>query len=85
MGIPTLPLYGAVSHGFFMLTGFAIEMPPEGYGGAALPGTQSLLRNWKRWESGDVEPDDFYKPLVAATFGTVTAAFFPVARVDDLD
>jgi tetratricopeptide (TPR) repeat protein len=53
------------------------------HGGAALPGTQSLLRNWKRWESGDVEPDDFYKPLVAATFGTVTAAFFPRDRGDD--
>ena len=47
------------------------------HGGGALPSSQSLLRNWKRWESGDVEPDDFYKPLVAATFGTVTAAFFP--------
>jgi tetratricopeptide (TPR) repeat protein len=42
-----------------------------------------LLRNWKRWESGDVEPDDFYKPLLAATFGTVTAAFFPRDRGDD--
>jgi hypothetical protein len=51
--------------------------------GAALPGMQSLLRNWKRWESGDVEPDDFYKPLLAATFGTVTAAFFPRDRGHD--
>src|SRR4051794_33574682 len=54
----------------------------KAHGGAALPGTQSLLRNWKRWESGDVEPDNFYKPLVAATFGTVTAAFFPRDRDD---
>jgi tetratricopeptide (TPR) repeat protein len=36
-----------------------------------------MLRNWKRWEAGDSEPDDFYKPLLAKTFGTVTAAFFP--------
>ncbi|MFL6074817.1 MAG: XRE family transcriptional regulator [Mycobacteriales bacterium] len=39
--------------------------------------TESLLRNWKRWESGKVEPDDFHKPLIAKTFGTVTAAIFP--------
>lgn len=37
----------------------------------------SLLRNWKRWEAGDVEPDEFYKRLIAKMFGTVTAAFFP--------
>ncbi|MEV6368704.1 XRE family transcriptional regulator [Micromonospora musae] len=43
----------------------------------ALPSTASLLRNWKRWEAGEVEPDDFYKPLIAKTFGTVSAAFFP--------
>jgi tetratricopeptide (TPR) repeat protein len=47
-----------------------------------LPGTNSLLRNWKRCESGEVEPDDFYKPLIATTFGTVTAAFFPSAKPD---
>lgn len=40
----------------------------------------SLLRNWKRWEAGSTEPDAFYKPLLAATFGTVTAAFFPAPR-----
>jgi tetratricopeptide (TPR) repeat protein len=38
---------------------------------------ESLLRNWKRWESGRVEPDDFHKRLIAKTFGTVTAAIFP--------
>ncbi|MET7426212.1 XRE family transcriptional regulator [Dactylosporangium sp. NPDC005555] len=47
-----------------------------------LAGTSSLLRNWKRWEAGDAEPDGFYKPLVAATFGTVTAAFFPAPQSD---
>jgi tetratricopeptide (TPR) repeat protein len=55
----------------------------QAHGGAALPAAESLLRNWKRWESGDVEPDDFYKPLVAATFGTVAAAFFPRDRGHD--
>src|SRR5689334_6933546 len=44
---------------------------------ARLAEKPSLLRNWKRWEAGDAEPDAFYKPLVAKTFGTVTAAFFP--------
>ncbi len=42
-----------------------------------LAGHESLLRSWKRWEAGEVEPDDFHKPLIAKTFGTVTAAFFP--------
>jgi tetratricopeptide (TPR) repeat protein len=50
-----------------------------------LPGNGSLLRNWKRWEAGDTEPDDFYKPLIAKTFGTVTAAFFPGSHHRDLD
>jgi len=47
------------------------------HGPDSLPGQDSLLRSWKRWESGDVEPDEFYKPLIALTFGTVTAALFP--------
>lgn len=56
----------------------------EAHAKGGVPGTASLLRNWKRWESGDVEPDDFYKPLIARTFGTVCGAFFPPAeaRVD---
>jgi hypothetical protein len=41
----------------------------------ALPAPRNLLRNWKRWEAGDAEPDDFHKRLIAKTFGTVTAAF----------
>jgi hypothetical protein len=44
-----------------------------------------MLRNWKRWESGEVEPDDFYKPLIAKTFGTVTAAFFPRESRSDVE
>jgi hypothetical protein len=41
-----------------------------------LPDEPALLRNWKRWESGTY-PDDFYRPLIAKTFGTVTEAMFP--------
>lgn len=43
----------------------------------------SLIRNWKRWEAGDAEPDDFYKPLIAETFGTVTASLFPAKPKSD--
>jgi tetratricopeptide (TPR) repeat protein len=41
-----------------------------------LPDDSTLLRNWKRWEAGTY-PDDFYRPLIAKTFGTVTTALFP--------
>jgi tetratricopeptide (TPR) repeat protein len=55
-----------------------------------LPGTSSLLRQYKRWEAGEVEPDrgraePLYKPIIAATFGTVTHAMFPVAPKRDAD
>lgn len=50
-----------------------------------LPGDASLLRSWKRWEAGEVEPDDFHKKLIAKTFGTVTAAFFPAFSRKDAD
>jgi tetratricopeptide (TPR) repeat protein len=46
---------------------------------------QSLLRQWKRWEEGEVEPGDFYKPIIARMFGTVTHAFFPVPSRRDPD
>jgi len=53
-----------------------------------LPSEETLRRNWKRWEAGTVQPDDFYAPLIAKTFGTVTNALFPVKsppkRGDDL-
>ncbi|SDK82516.1 hypothetical protein SAMN05421806_112189 [Streptomyces indicus] len=38
-----------------------------------------MIRQWKRWESGETKPSDFYQPIIAATFGTVTHALFPVA------
>lgn len=45
-----------------------------------LPTDSTLLRNWRRWESGESRPDEFYAPIIAAAFDTVTAAFFPKAR-----
>src|SRR5690606_15890589 len=45
-----------------------------------LPTDSTLLRNWRRWESGESRPDDFYAPLIAAAFDTVAAAFYPKAR-----
>ena len=57
---------------------------------AVLPSTSSLLRQYKRWEAGEVEPDRgkaelFYKPIIAKMFGTVTHAMFPVAGRRDGD
>ena len=45
----------------------------------------SLLRQYKRWEAGEVTPKEFYQPIIAATFGTVTHAMFPVAPKRDAD
>jgi hypothetical protein len=50
-----------------------------------LPDDASLLRQWKRWESGEVTPGEFYQPIIAAAFGTVTHAMFPVAPKRDAD
>ncbi|AQW53407.1 XRE family transcriptional regulator [Streptomyces violaceusniger] len=41
-----------------------------------LPADDSLIRQWKRWESGQL-PNEFYRPLIATAFGTVTNALFP--------
>jgi tetratricopeptide (TPR) repeat protein len=47
-----------------------------------LPADESMVRQWKRWESGQM-PGDFYRPVIAALFGTVTHAIFPApARRD---
>ena len=50
-----------------------------------LPSTSSLLRQYKRWEAGEVTPKEFYQPIIAETFGTVTHAMFPVAPKRDAD
>ena len=43
----------------------------------SLPDDASMLRQWKRWESGEHTPSEFYQPIIAAAFGTVTHAMFP--------
>ena len=48
-----------------------------------LPAQATLIRQWKRWEAGEVQPSDFYQPIIAATFGTVTHAVFPVPPRSD--
>ena len=50
-----------------------------------LPAKDSLLRRVHAWESGASCPDDFYKPIIAHTFGTVTAAIWPVTATRDGD
>jgi transcriptional regulator with XRE-family HTH domain len=37
----------------------------------------SLVRYWRRWEAGEVMPDEFHQPIIAKIFDTVTHAFFP--------
>ncbi|HEX5568368.1 MAG TPA: XRE family transcriptional regulator [Streptomyces sp.] len=49
-----------------------------------LPSDESMVRQWKRWESGTM-PGGFYRPLIAATFGTVTHAVFPAPSKRDGD
>jgi tetratricopeptide (TPR) repeat protein len=44
-----------------------------------------MVRQWKRWESGEIQPSDFYKPIIAAVFGTVTHAIFPAPARRDGD
>ena len=63
---------------------------PRTHAQAVLPATSSLLRQYKRWEAGEVEPDRgkaelFYKPIIAKMFGTVTHAMFPVPARRDAD
>jgi len=40
-----------------------------------------LLDQWKRWERGRNRPDEYYRPLIAATLGTVVESIFPTPRV----
>jgi transcriptional regulator with XRE-family HTH domain len=49
------------------------------HGDQQTPGQESLLRQWKRWEAGVVEPGH-YQALIARTFGTATAVIFPPDR-----
>ena len=49
-----------------------------------LPGLDALVRSWKRWEAGEVEPDGtrepFYKPIIARMFGTTPEDIWPQRR-----
>src|SRR5215831_10117591 len=45
----------------------------------------NLLRQWKRWEAGEVTPGEFYQPIIARTFDTTTHAMFPVPRKRNAD
>ena len=48
---------------------------------SAEPLPEGLLDQWKRWERGRNRPDEFYRPLIAAAFGTVVSSIFPEPRV----
>lgn len=43
----------------------------------ATPDLDSLLRNWKRWESGATRPAPEYQVLIARLFSSVPDAYFP--------
>ena len=51
------------------------ENPPEGKGREL--DVENLRRRIIDWEKGRNSPDDYHMQLIARTFGTVTAAFFP--------
>lgn len=40
-----------------------------------------LFDHWKRWKQGGNKPDEFYRPLIAATFGTVVESIFSNRRL----
>lgn len=42
-----------------------------------VPLATGLQDQWKRWERGRNKPDEFYRSLIAATFGTVVESIFP--------
>jgi hypothetical protein len=52
---------------------------------AELPGKESMLRRVHSWESGASCPDEFYRPIIAKTFGTVTTAIWPANASRDAD
>jgi transcriptional regulator with XRE-family HTH domain len=46
-----------------------------------VPLPDGLVDQWKRWERGRNKPDEFYRPLIAATLGTVVESIFGEKRV----
>lgn len=51
---------------------------------AEVPLPEGLKDQWKRWERGRNKPDEFYRPLIAATLGTVVESIFGEDRVPHL-
>lgn len=49
-----------------------------------VPLPDGLLDQWKRWERGRNRPDEFYRPLIAATLGTVVESIFGENRAPRL-
>lgn len=45
-----------------------------------VPLPAGLVDQWKRWERGRNRPDEFYRPLIAATLGTVVESLFGEER-----
>lgn len=45
-----------------------------------LPLPAGLVDQWKRWERGRSRPDEFNRPLIARTLGTVVESIFPSPR-----
>ncbi|MFF4363688.1 hypothetical protein [Streptomyces sp. NPDC001604] len=43
----------------------------------SLPDDDTMIRQWKRWESGKTMPGAFYKPLIANLFGASVLGLFP--------
>jgi transcriptional regulator with XRE-family HTH domain len=50
-----------------------------------VPSHTTALRNWKRWENGEAEPDNFHKRFIAKTFGLPVATLFPQPPSREVD
>lgn len=46
-----------------------------------VPLPDGLVDQWDLWERGRNKPDEFYRPLIATTFGTVVESIFPSRRL----
>lgn len=55
-------------------------MPPCAHS-LMFPLPEGLVDQWYLWERGHIKPDEFYRPLIATTFGTVVESLFPSGRL----
>ncbi len=46
-----------------------------------LPDDMALLRQWKRWEAGEVVPSGFYQEIIAAALSMSPAMLFPARNL----